>query len=78
LSWYLYELSQKIKNSTRKKEENSKNEYKVDKIKASNTEGKYLVSWNGYDSSDDTWERFDNICHTEVFEKFQVTLFSNF
>ena len=44
----------------------------VGKIKSINDEGKYLVSWKGYDSSEDTWEPFENVCHTEAFEKFRV------
>ena len=62
----------------REKEENSEDDsekqYVIDKIKLTNAEGKYLVSWKGYGSSDDTWERFTNLCHTEAFEKFQVPL----
>ena len=78
---YSYEVSKKIQKFIKKKEESGQDEYEVDKIKSTNSEGKYLVSWKGYDSSCDTWECFDNICDTEAFEKFQVTLFflfSNF
>jgi hypothetical protein len=75
---YSYEVSKKIQKFIKKKEESGQDEYEVDKIKSTNSEGKYLVSWKGYDSSYDTWEPFENICHTEAFDRFQVNVFCFF
>ena len=68
----MYELSREKEENS---EDDSEKQYEVDKIKSINVKGKYLVSWKGYDSSDDMWERFNTICHTETFEKFQVIFF---